>query len=136
MNNQASQLGCKSGDMNCLCNTDNYKFGIRDCTKQACPADDSQAVVSQAVDKCPGGKAGAGSQSGSGSGSDSDSGDGSGAGAGGATATGTSGATGTGAQTGTMTGASATGGAGSGASSKTGSGASGMVRIDLPIPSI
>lgn len=54
MNNKASDLGCKSGDMSCLCKTDDYKFGIRDCTQQACPSDDAEKVLAMAVAKCPG----------------------------------------------------------------------------------
>lgn len=135
MNDKASELGCKAGDMSCLCDTDNYKFGIRDCTTQACPKEDAQAVLSNAVSKCPGGKAGEGSQSGSGSGSGGASGTNT---AGGAGSTGDStagaggaGSTGTGAMTGTMTGGvGATGtmtGTGAGGASATGTGASGMV---------
>lgn len=58
MNNKASELGCDTGDMACLCKSDDYKYGIRDCTDQACPGEDTQAVVQNAVSKCPGGKIG------------------------------------------------------------------------------
>lgn len=125
MNDKASELGCKSGDMECLCKSDDYKYGIRDCTTQACPGEDAQAVVQNAVSKCPGGKIGGSDgdddsdSTTTGSGSDSTetaapSGTDS-AGAGGsdssATATGSS-ATGTdasGSETGSSGGASATG---------------------------
>ncbi|KAB8075530.1 hypothetical protein BDV29DRAFT_171877 [Aspergillus leporis] len=55
MNNKASELGCSSGDLACLCKSDNYAFGVRDCTAQACPNDDSAAVVSAALAACPSG---------------------------------------------------------------------------------
>lgn len=54
MSQQASDLGCKSGDIACLCKSDNYKFGIRDCVKEACPSDDAEKVLAMAVAKCPG----------------------------------------------------------------------------------
>lgn len=54
MNNKASELKCNSGDMACLCKSDDYSYGIRDCTKQACPDDDSAAVVKKALEQCPG----------------------------------------------------------------------------------
>jgi hypothetical protein len=54
MNNKASELGCKAGDMACLCKTDDYKFGIRDCTKEACPSDNAEQVLAMAIAKCPG----------------------------------------------------------------------------------
>lgn len=54
MNDKSPELDCKSGDMACLCKSDNYSFGIRDCTKEACPEDDSDKVVKLALEKCPG----------------------------------------------------------------------------------
>lgn len=54
MKNKASDFDCKTGDLACLCKTDDYKFGIRDCTKQACPSDDAEKVLAEAVAKCPG----------------------------------------------------------------------------------
>ena len=53
MNDKAAELGCKSGDTNCLCNTVNYKYGIRDCTTQACPSDNAEQVLQLALSSCP-----------------------------------------------------------------------------------
>lgn len=53
MNAKASELGCTSGDMDCLCKADDYQFGIRDCTKEACPNDDSAKVLKMALESCP-----------------------------------------------------------------------------------
>ncbi|KAJ5606621.1 hypothetical protein N7510_009402 [Penicillium lagena] len=69
MNAKASELGCSSGDMTCLCKSQDYEWGVRDCTDQACPGSSPQEAVQMALSKCPGG-----SGSGSGSGSVSSSG--------------------------------------------------------------
>lgn len=53
MNNKAQELGCDSGDRTCLCNADNYKFGVRDCTNQACPGEDAAQAVQIALNSCP-----------------------------------------------------------------------------------
>ena len=53
MNNKASELGCNPGDKHCLCNSKDYTYGVRDCTKQACPNDDSSHVVQIALSSCP-----------------------------------------------------------------------------------
>lgn len=53
MNDKASELNCKSGDMACLCKSEDYSFGIRDCTKEACPSDDAEKVLKMALEKCP-----------------------------------------------------------------------------------
>jgi hypothetical protein len=43
----AESLGCTGGDLACLCLNQNFSYGIRDCTDQACPnskdASDTQA---------------------------------------------------------------------------------------------
>lgn len=53
MKNKASELGCKPGDLRCLCDAPDYTYGVRDCTAQACPDDDSHAVVQIALSTCP-----------------------------------------------------------------------------------
>lgn len=53
MNAKASELGCQSGDMDCLCKSENYSYGIRDCTTQACPDDNAEQVLKMALAKCP-----------------------------------------------------------------------------------
>jgi hypothetical protein len=53
MKAKAGELGCSSSDMNCLCAKANYGYGIRDCTTEACPADNAAAVLSSALSSCP-----------------------------------------------------------------------------------
>lgn len=53
MDNKASELGCPKNDHGCLCEKENYRFGVRDCTAQACPDEDSAAVVKIALKTCP-----------------------------------------------------------------------------------
>jgi len=53
MNAKASELGCTSGDMDCLCKSQDYAYGIRDCTKEACPDDNAATVLSMALESCP-----------------------------------------------------------------------------------
>lgn len=53
MNAKASELGCQANDMACLCNKKDYRFGVRDCTTQACPDDNAAEVVKMALSKCP-----------------------------------------------------------------------------------
>lgn len=118
MNNKAEELGCKSGDMECLCRSNDYKYGIRDCTDQACPGEDTAAVVQNAVSKCPGGEIGGGSSSDS----DSDS-----TGTATATGTNTAGAGGAGSATGSS--ATATSTDSDSDSDGAGAGASGTVRF-------
>jgi hypothetical protein len=50
----ANDLGCDDGDLECLCETPDYRYGIRDCTAQACPGDDAYAVLNAALQQCPG----------------------------------------------------------------------------------
>ncbi|KAL3486530.1 hypothetical protein BJX62DRAFT_215105 [Aspergillus germanicus] len=50
----AGDLGCDDGDLECLCETPDYRYGIRDCTAQACPGDDAYAVLNAALEQCPG----------------------------------------------------------------------------------
>ncbi|KAJ0413662.1 hypothetical protein BJY00DRAFT_56962 [Aspergillus carlsbadensis] len=49
----ANELGCDDGDLECLCETPDYRYGIRDCTAQACPGDDAYAVLNAALEECP-----------------------------------------------------------------------------------
>ena len=43
---QAEQLGCSASDVVCLCNTANFRYGVRDCIAEACPASDQATVTS------------------------------------------------------------------------------------------
>merc|ERR1712169_160669 len=42
---QAAALGCSATDVACLCKNDNFGFGIRDCSYQACPPDTNVAAI-------------------------------------------------------------------------------------------
>ena len=53
MNDKAQALGCAPGDHGCLCTKQDYQFGIRDCTNQACPGADAAQAVSDALGNCP-----------------------------------------------------------------------------------
>lgn len=46
-------MGCRADDAACLCNNKKFKFGIHDCTAEACPRDDVNAVVATALAMCP-----------------------------------------------------------------------------------
>ncbi|KAL4971635.1 hypothetical protein BDW66DRAFT_155466 [Aspergillus desertorum] len=50
----AQNLGCDNGDMECLCETPDYRYGIRDCTREACPGDNAYDVLQAVLDECPG----------------------------------------------------------------------------------
>lgn len=52
MNSKAPELGCMSGDIDCLCKSVNYMYGIRDCTLQACPSVNVSSVISVALSNC------------------------------------------------------------------------------------
>ncbi|KAL2858598.1 hypothetical protein BJY01DRAFT_1483 [Aspergillus pseudoustus] len=54
----AGELGCDDGDLECLCETPDYSYGIRDCTTEACPDDDASAVLQVALGQCPGSSGG------------------------------------------------------------------------------
>ncbi|KMU81322.1 chitinase 3 [Coccidioides immitis RMSCC 3703] len=45
MLNKASELGCDSTDKACLCSKQNFAFGLRDCTLQACGAEDLPKII-------------------------------------------------------------------------------------------
>lgn len=53
MNGKASALGCQANDMACLCKSQDYEYGIRDCTTQACPSDNVEQVLKMAMANCP-----------------------------------------------------------------------------------
>ncbi|KAL8639253.1 MAG: hypothetical protein Q9228_003692 [Teloschistes exilis] len=43
---QAQSLGCKPGDVACLCSNMNFRYGVRDCTNEHCGAEaDKNAVI-------------------------------------------------------------------------------------------
>ncbi|KLJ08800.1 hypothetical protein EMPG_15768 [Blastomyces silverae] len=55
----APSLGCKSGDIDCLCKNDDFAWGVRDCTVQACGPRDLPGAIAAATGICPEGSPGA-----------------------------------------------------------------------------
>lgn len=58
---QAQTLGCSSAsDVACLCNTANFRYGVRDCIAEACPASDQATVTQFGEQLCAAGLASSG----------------------------------------------------------------------------
>jgi hypothetical protein len=56
MNNIANtQFSCAAGDTACFCTKSNWAYGVRDCTREACGADESAQAVNFAAGLCQGG---------------------------------------------------------------------------------
>ena len=36
MYGQYRELGCQASEASCLCKKDNFRYGIRDCSREAC----------------------------------------------------------------------------------------------------
>ncbi|KAH4613042.1 hypothetical protein HBH82_018450 [Parastagonospora nodorum] len=49
-----SQFQCAQNDQGCFCTKSNWAYGIRDCSQQACGAEESAAAVSYAAGICQG----------------------------------------------------------------------------------
>lgn len=50
---QAKQLGCGTADVICLCQNEDFRNGIHDCTYESCPADaDKQKVIDAGTEYC------------------------------------------------------------------------------------
>lgn len=49
-----SEFSCASGDVGCFCTKSNWAYGIRDCSKQACSADEAGQAVTWAAGQCTG----------------------------------------------------------------------------------
>ncbi|KAH6870049.1 hypothetical protein BKA58DRAFT_170363 [Alternaria rosae] len=58
INNMATiaqtEFQCESSDISCFCTQSNWAYGIRDCTRQACDADQSASAVQWAYARCAG----------------------------------------------------------------------------------
>ncbi|EEH03838.1 chitinase [Histoplasma capsulatum G186AR] len=50
----APSLGCKADDVACLCKNMDFAYGVRDCTTEACGAQDLPAAAAAAARYCPG----------------------------------------------------------------------------------
>ncbi|EMD69306.1 hypothetical protein COCSADRAFT_195142 [Bipolaris sorokiniana ND90Pr] len=49
-----SEFSCGSDDIACFCSRSNWAFGIRDCSRQACDAEQSASAVQWAYARCSG----------------------------------------------------------------------------------
>ena len=55
---KAQELGCNQSDIACLCNNQNFRYGIRDCTTASCPQDAQSQVIDFGNSICAGAAAG------------------------------------------------------------------------------
>jgi len=51
---KAGQLGCSPNDVKCLCNNQNFGFGIRDCSAALCNQADMQKTITFGQSFCQG----------------------------------------------------------------------------------
>ena len=50
---QAQALGCNNGDAKCLCQNQNFAYGIRDCSYQHCQNDTAAgAIIAYGIEYC------------------------------------------------------------------------------------
>lgn len=49
---KAAELKCTAGDMKCLCQNNNFVFGLRDCSKAICDGDGASKVLNYAMAIC------------------------------------------------------------------------------------
>jgi len=49
-----TEFSCAADDLSCFCTKSNWAYGIRDCSLQACDADQSSAAISWAYARCAG----------------------------------------------------------------------------------
>ncbi|KAH7382138.1 hypothetical protein BKA66DRAFT_113495 [Pyrenochaeta sp. MPI-SDFR-AT-0127] len=58
VNNMANiantQFSCAAGDVSCFCNQSNWAYGVRDCSAQACDAEQAAQAVQWAAGQCNG----------------------------------------------------------------------------------
>lgn len=52
MNGKASELGCATKDLACLCANKDFAYGLRDCSSETCGSDKAGAVVAYGVKIC------------------------------------------------------------------------------------
>lgn len=48
------QFQCGAGDVSCFCTKSNWAYGVRDCSRQACSADESAQAIAWASSQCGG----------------------------------------------------------------------------------
>lgn len=51
---KAAELGCKQGDLKCLCSNANFSYGLRDCSHAICSQQDANKVVEYGMKVCEG----------------------------------------------------------------------------------
>lgn len=49
-----SEFGCASGDVACYCSHENFGYGIRDCSKEACGEEVANQAISYGLNYCSG----------------------------------------------------------------------------------
>jgi hypothetical protein len=49
-----TQFACPAGDQACFCSQSNWAYGVRDCSRQACDADQAAQAISYAQGQCQG----------------------------------------------------------------------------------
>lgn len=47
-----SEFSCAAGDVGCFCHESNWAYGIRDCSQQACSADEAAQAITWASGQC------------------------------------------------------------------------------------
>lgn len=49
-----TEFSCPAGDTACFCSRSNWAYGIRDCSRQACDAEQAGQAISYAAGLCEG----------------------------------------------------------------------------------
>ena len=49
-----TEFACPAGDTACFCSQSNWAYGIRDCSRQACDAEQAGQAISYAAGICEG----------------------------------------------------------------------------------
>ncbi|KAF2197312.1 hypothetical protein GQ43DRAFT_444364, partial [Delitschia confertaspora ATCC 74209] len=53
VNIASSTFGCQAGDIHCYCSNQDFGYGVRDCSMQACPnQDDANRVIAYGTQWC------------------------------------------------------------------------------------
>jgi hypothetical protein len=49
-----TEMSCPAGDQACFCSRSNWAYGVRDCARQACDADQASQAINYAQNLCQG----------------------------------------------------------------------------------
>jgi hypothetical protein len=52
LNGQAAGIGCESNDLQCLCQSADFMYGLRDCSAATCGPDDARKIIEYGVQIC------------------------------------------------------------------------------------